>query len=220
MKIYDVIQGTSAWQDLRVGVATASNFERILTPAKLAFSSQAEGYALQLLAEEHLGMKLDKALGSASVSRGDVLEKKALGLYRLQHDDAELRRIGFVTRDDGKVGCSPDHFVDANGMLEIKCPEPVQHVEYLVDSKGIGYNLQVQGGLWLCEKDYCDTMSYHPDMPPALVRQGRDEKTIAAIAGAVDRFLEIKEDLKARLHKLGMFPGYLAEAPTLKVMSA
>lgn len=220
MKIYDVIQGTSAWQDLRVGVATASNFEKILTPAKLAFSSQADAYAMQLLAEEHLGMKLDKAVGSSSMDRGDVLEKKALGLYRLQHDDVELRRIGFVTRDDGKVGCSPDHFVDDEGMLEIKCPEPTQHVAYLIDSTGIGYVLQVQGGLWLCEKDYCDTMSYHPDMPPALVRKGRDEKVIAAISENVERFLELKEDLKARLHKLGMFPEYLTEAPTLKVMSA
>jgi hypothetical protein len=172
MKISRRRPGTSAWQDLRIGVATASNFEKILTPAKLAFSSQAEKYAMQLLAEEHLGMKLDDAVSSSSMTRGDVLEKKALGLYRLQHDDVELRRIGFVTRDDGRVGCSPDHFVNDDGMLEIKSPEPVQHVAYLIDSKGIGYVLQVQGGLWLCEKDYCDTMSYHPDMPPALVRQG------------------------------------------------
>jgi hypothetical protein len=50
---------------------------------------------MRLIAEEHLGYKLDKGVASTSITRGEVLEKKALGFYRLQsEDDACSRRSG------------------------------------------------------------------------------------------------------------------------------
>lgn len=209
MITFDVLQGTSAWAELRIGIPTASAFDEILTPAKLEFSKSADKYAARLIAEEHLGLALDDALSSTSIVRGQIFEKRALGLYGLKHDDAELTPVGFVMRDDRRVGCSPDHFVGANGLLEIKVPEPARHVAYLLDKEGIGYRLQVQGQLWLCEREWCDTLSYHPDMPTALVRQHRDEKVIVAIASAVDRFLEVLDETKEKLQKqYGMFPGW------------
>lgn len=218
MITFDVIQGTSAWADLRIGIPTASAFDAILTPTKLELSKSADKYACRLIAEEHLRLPLDSALGSTSVVRGQVFEKKALGLYELKRDEAELTPIGFVMRDDRRVGCSPDHFVGKNGLLEIKVPEPETHIAYLLDEQGIGYRLQVQGQIWLCEREWCDTLSYHPDMPPALVRQDRDEKVIAAIAAAVDRFLDRKDELKLKLQKrYGLFPDFVT--PLLKVVA-
>lgn len=218
MITFDVIQGTSAWADLRLGIPTASAFDEILTPSKLELSKSADKYATRLIAEEYLRLPLDGALSSTSVVRGQVFEKKALSLYELLRDDAELAPVGFVMRDDRRVGCSPDHFVGTNGLLEIKVPEPATHVAYLLDEQGIGYRLQVQGQIWICEREWCDTLSYHPDMPPALVRQYRDEKVIAAIASAVDRFLERKDELKAELQtKYGMFP--TLQRPDLRVVA-
>jgi hypothetical protein len=76
----------------------------------------------------------------------------------------------------------------------------------------------VQGQLWLCEREWSDTLSYHPDFPPALVRQYRDEKVIAAIEKAVDRFIERKDELKLQLQRdHGMFPGFLQ--PELRVVA-
>jgi hypothetical protein len=82
-----VAQGTTEWAALRVGIPTASNFDKIITPAKLEFSKASDGYAMRLIAEEHLGYKLDKGVASTSITRGEVLEKKALGFYRLQIEE-------------------------------------------------------------------------------------------------------------------------------------
>jgi hypothetical protein len=48
-------------------------------------------------------------------------------------------------REDGRVGCSPDGFIGDDGILEIKCPKPENHIGYLLDVEGIGYRCQVQG---------------------------------------------------------------------------
>lgn len=214
MKIIDVEPGTTEWALARLGIPTASAFERILTPGKLEFSKSAEGYARQLLAEQALGVPLDDAT-SGFMQRGTALEREAVGWYDLMRG-VDSTPAGFVTTDDGAAGCTPDRFVGADGLLEIKCPSAAQHMEYLLDEQGIGYRLQVQGQLWICEREWNDTLSYHPQLPKALVRQHRDEKVIAAIAGAVARFQHLMHELKVKLQRHGLFEG--AEAPTLAVI--
>lgn len=201
----DVVQGTTEWAMLRLGIPTASAFDRILTPAKLELSKSAEGYAHQLIAERLVGEPLDGA-SSGFMDRGQVLERKAVEYYELLRD-ADTTAIGFILRADRRVGCSPDRLVGADGLMEIKVPAPHTHVAYLLDEKGIGYRLQVQGQLWLAEREWNDTLSFHPTMPPALVRQYRDQKTITAIAAAVDRFLEFLYEEQIKLQRLyGLFP--------------
>ena len=60
MKFYDVAQQTPEWEKLRIGIATASSFNRILTPKKLELSAQASDYANELIAERILNQKLEK----------------------------------------------------------------------------------------------------------------------------------------------------------------
>jgi hypothetical protein len=122
-----------------------------------------------------------------------------------------------VLRDDRRVGCSPDHFVDDKGLLEIKVPAADTHIAYLLDEQGIGYRAQVQGQIWLCEREWCDTLSWHPEMPSALVRQYRDDMFIAALSKAVDQFLELVDDMKAKLIARGDFPDLAVAA--LKVVA-
>jgi hypothetical protein len=205
MIIRDVQQGTTEWAMLRVGIPTASNFDKIITPAKLQFSKSSTGYAHELIAEQVLGVPLDNAT-SGFMERGKTMERRALAFYGMQRDADELKPIGFVLRDDKRVGCSPDHFVDANGLLEIKVPAADTHIAYLLDEQGIGYRCQVQGQLWLCEREWCDTLSWHPEMPAALVRQYRDDMFIAALSKAVEQFLEMMDDMKAKLIARGDFP--------------
>ncbi len=214
MITFDVQQGTSEWTALRIGIPTASAFDSILTEKKLELSAKATAYAHKLIAEEHLGMKLDDALAGTSIVRGQVFEKKAVDFYELRQE-VDTTPIGFVMRDDRRVGCSPDRFVGTDGLLEIKVPEPHTHIGYLLDEKGIGYRLQVQGQLWLCEREWSDTLSFHPDFPPALVRQHRDEAVITKLKVAVDQFLEHRDELKLKLQQYGLFPGF--GVPDLKI---
>jgi hypothetical protein len=209
----DCEQGTSEWARARLGVPTASQFSKIITPKKLQLSEQADKYARRLLAEQHLGEPLDNAT-SGLMLRGSVLEKTAVNYYEAVKD-CDTEAIGFVLRDDRRVGCSPDRFVGENGLLEIKAPAPDTHIEYLLDEDGIGYKAQVQGQLWICEREWVDTLSFHPEMPPALVRQHRDEAFIKALSLCIETFLERMLEMKQRLQKVGMFAG--ERIPDLRV---
>lgn len=201
---HDVQQGTIDWVTVRLGIPTASQFDRILTPKTMKLSAQADAYAYQLVAEQALGMPLDNA-SSGFMQRGTAMEREAVAFYELSRD-AETEVVGFITRDDRQAGCSPDRLVGTDGLLEIKVPSAPVHIGYLLDDEGIGYKAQVQGQLWICERDWCDTLSYHPELPAALVRQSRDEAFIARLAEAVQVFHQLLGDIKYRLQrKYGLF---------------
>jgi exodeoxyribonuclease (lambda-induced) len=203
-----VEQGGAEWARARMAIPTASQFDKIIT-AGGKLSGQAEKYASELLAEELLQIPLDNA-SSGYMNRGSVMEERAVRFYELQRD-VDTEECGFILRDDRRVGASPDRLVGDDGLLEIKCPSAHVHVQYLLDSQGIGYRVQVQGQLWIAEREWSDTLSYHPDLPPALVRQARDEEFIAKIAAAVGQFLSYLDECKVKLNQHGLFEDFRPE---------
>lgn len=209
-------QGSAEWFMARLGIPTASRFDEIITPKTLKPSSSQERYAQQLLAEALLGAPLDENRVDF-IERGKILEKFAVPYYELQAD-TDTEEVGFILRDDGRSGASPDRLVGADGLLEIKVPMAHTHMGYLLDKDGIGYKCQVQGQLWVAEREWCDTLSWHPTIPPALVRQHRDEKFIAALSGAVVQFTDYLDELKLQLKaRYGLFPNF--QTPLLKVVA-
>lgn len=207
---HDMPQGSRAWLQARLGIPTASNFDQIITPTGKA-SGSWEKYGNRLLAERLLGTPVDDA-SSGFMERGSLMEQDAIDFYEMQRE-CDTEAVGFLLRDDRRVGCSPDRLVGADGLLEIKCPSAPQHVGYLLDAKGIGYKVQVQGQLWIAEREWSDTLSYHPSLPPALVRVGRDEAFIAKLASEINRFLTYLEESMEKLQRRGV----LAEAGTLPI---
>ncbi len=200
----DVEQGSAAWLRLRLGVPTASEFHRIVTPAKGELSKQARGYAYQLVAETLLGAPLESAVDTiAWVARGKLLEAEAVTHYEITQD-AETMPIGFITTDDGRVGCSPDRLI-LRGCLEVKCPLPATHIGYLIDGPGDAYRCQVQGQLAVAELDHADFLSYHPGLPPVLIRTGRDEPFIARLRSALAEFLDLRDAMLATARSTGFF---------------
>lgn len=194
-------QGSDEWRMARLGIPTASQFGKIITPKTLKMSEQSHPYAHKLLAEQILGRPQDdESFGFAR--RGQEMETAARGYYEFIRD-VTVERIGFIMSDDRKVGASPDGFVNADGLLEIKCPSAPVHVGYLLDDAGIGYRAQVQGQLWIAERDWVDTVSYHPELPDVIRRQGRDDIFIRALATAIDAFLEYMEKARNQLARDG-----------------
>lgn len=212
----DVEQGSAEWRMARIGLLTASNFEKIITPTGKQ-SSQWEKLMHRVLAEQILGVPLDDDADGVFMERGNVLEQKAVRFYELQYEDADVQPGGFVTRDDGRTGASPDRLVDDVGLLEIKVPSAHVHVGYLLDSEGIGYKPQVQGQLWVCEREWSDTISYNPELPAALVRQYRDDKFIATLECLVKQFHDAVDEAKVKLQRFGLFEDF--ELPMLKVVA-
>lgn len=209
----DVEQGSLAWMNARVGLLTCSKLDRIITPGGKR-SASASGLAHQLLAEQLLGVPMD-AGSSGFMQRGQVMEKHAVNYYELQ-TEMDTEKVGLILRDDRRVGGSPDRLVGTVGGLEIKCPAAATHVGYMLDDAGIGYKAQVQGLLWLTEREWWDTLSYHPDLPCALVRQQRDEDFIRVLAREVENFLGYLDECKEQLQKKGLFAGW-ERAPLLAI---
>ena len=188
MIVHDCPQRSDTWFALRLGTPSASNFDKIITPGGKA-STQAEAYMHTLLAEILTGQQGGMESNSW-MQRGTELEPEARGFYELTtgHDVAE---VGFITLDDGSAGCSPDGLIGDPGMLEIKCPAPQTHVGYLLSGElPSGYKPQVQGQMWIAEREWADFLSYSPLMPPVLIRVHRDEAYIKAMASALAKFTE------------------------------
>jgi hypothetical protein len=199
-------QGSAAWAMARAGIPTASCFDKIITPKTMKLSETAVKYAWQLLAEQHTGAPMEDAT-AGFMARGEVMERKAVEYYELRRN-VDTETVGLILRDDRRVGCSPDRLVGNDGLLEIKVPSAPVHISYLLDEEGIGYRAQVQGQLWVAEREWNDTLSYHPTMPEALVRIHRDEEFIGKLATAVNQFLEMVDDMKEKLSRRGMFPDW------------
>ena len=183
---HPVKQGTPEWLTIRAGIPTASCFDQILTPGG-KISTSAKRYMHTLLAERIMGHPIVDHV-SFWMQRGNELEAQAVSYYESMRE-LDTTAVGFCTNDAGTIGASPDRLVGDEGLLEIKVPKEHTHVGYLLgEGVGADYRAQVQGQLWVTGRRWSDTLSYHPEMPPALVRVERDEAYIALLAGAVEEF--------------------------------
>jgi len=191
MRVSDAIQGSDEWLESRLGRPTASNFGRLITPTGKA-STSAQGYIDELVAQRITG-EIPEFFKSAAMERGNELEPAAKALYEFTND-VEVKEVGLCLHDRYECGASPDGLINQNGGLEIKCPLPHTHVSYLRDG-GIPakYIPQVQGCLWITEREWWDFMSYHPSMEDLIVRVYRDNAYITKLAEQVIRAVEIIE---------------------------
>lgn len=200
MKIVHVVQGSPEWHAARLGVPTASNFDKIISPAKLKPSASADAYLAQLAAEWFLGTSLDDA-HTGYMDRGTEMEPEAAAYYAMLRE-CDPEEVGFCLTDDESAGCSPDRFVGADGGLEIKCPGAKRHMDYLLHG-GLreAYWMQVQGALWVTGRAWWDLMSFHPTIPPVIERIEPDAPTQEALAREVPAFAARLRAARERLAK-------------------
>lgn len=161
MQVHDFEQGSEQWFKARIGIPTASQFHRIVTPAKLQASKQSFDYLCELCAETMLGQPHDMSR-SQFMQRGTELEAEAITWYAFEND-CDVTRVGFCTTNDERIGYSPDGLVGDHGALETKCPAAKTHIGYLLDPDRLvaAYRTQVQGGLWVTGRKWCDLVSWH-----------------------------------------------------------
>lgn len=187
MLINDCKQGSEEWHNARCGIPTASEFSKIIT-SKGAPSAQILKYAQMKAAEIIASERLEGWEGNQWTERGKELEDCAVAYYELQTGNITTP-VGFVTHDNGLSGCSPDRFVGDTGLLEIKCPSPAVHIEYIRSREcPSNYFQQVQGQIYVTGREWCDFMSYHPKLPRMIVRVGRDEEFIKKLHEAIIDF--------------------------------
>ena len=199
MKIIDVEQNSPQWIQARLGIPTASSFNKIITPKTRKPSVSAKKYCYQLIAEKLLGTQVEEFKGNDWTERGHELEPDAAAFYEFQKNTT-LQVVGFITNDEGTFGCSPDRLIGEDGLLEIKCPSPQVHVEYLLEQNvDKEYYLQIQGQLLVTGRLWADVISYHPEINPVIIRVERDEEYMVILQQALDNF---NADLQYKLKQI------------------
>ena len=178
--VIEAPQGTEEWLQARCGVPTASNFATAMGTGKTA-DSYLYKLAAEIITQEVVPMYQNDAM-----QRGNDLEPDAAAEYEFTQDVVVEETSLWLWEG---LGASPDRLVGDDGLLEIKCPLAHTHVGYL--DKGTLpsiYKAQVQGQMWITERQWCDFMSYHPAMPAMLIRVERDEKYIKEMAEKIFAF--------------------------------
>lgn len=199
MQIFTCEQGTPEWFACRMGIPTASEFKTIVGVKKDAREKVTRQTYMRKLAGEILTGEPMESYSNAYLERGKSYEDEARALYGFLKD-IEPERVGFIR--NGNTGCSPDSLVGKKRGLEIKVAIPHIQIERLERNElPPEHKLQVQGNIWLAERDEWDFMSYCPKLPPLIVTVRRDEKTINEIAKAVTEFNEELEILVGRIRR-------------------
>lgn len=205
MRIIQCEQGTEQWAEARRGIPTASCMDKIITPAKGELSSQAKGYACQLIAEAVVDPRHwiePPDLNSPFVNHGVTTEAEALKFFVFD-TGKHVRRVGFVKTDCGRFGCSPDALVvdgeTPTEGLELKCPAHKTHVKYLLDGGlPVEYKPQVHASLAMTGLPVWNFMSYAVGLPPLILREEPSEYT-EKVRKALDDFWTMLLELKEKI---------------------
>jgi hypothetical protein len=192
--IREIEQGSADWLALRLGIATASEFDCLLVSGKgqAGFGAAAFTYMDQLIGERITGEAAELPFQTRATERGHELEGVAKGLYKASYE-AQIDHAGIILNHG--AGYSPDGLVGDSGLIEIKTKLPKFQVGVILANEIPKEHIaQCQGGLWMAEREWIDFISYWPGMPMFVKRAYRDEALISKIRERVETFYEILDE--------------------------
>ena len=182
-------QGSDEWHDARRGIVTASVVGKLLTPTlKVADNDTSRGLAATLVAERITGLT-ESSFTNDDMWRGVVSEPIARDLYSAHYQQAE--EIGFLLlEEDGwQLGYSPDGLVGVDGLIEVKAPRPKTHIgTILADAVPTQHLAQIQAGLVVTGRAWCDFVSFAGGLPMFVKRVHPDPAWFEAIEAACRAF--------------------------------
>lgn len=186
---YDIEQGTPEWHELRRGVLTSTAIKTLITPTgKLADNDKTRSHVYEVAAQRITGRTEDTYL-SFDMMRGHTDEILGRGLYSQHY--APVTECGFITNDKlgFTVGYSPDGLVGEDGLIEIKSAKAKIQVQRIADGViPTEHYAQVQTGLWVTGRKWCDFISYSNGMKMMVVRVNADPAYHALIEQAAKAF--------------------------------
>lgn len=194
----DLEQGSPEWFAARAGIPTASRFATVMAKGE----GKTRSEYMRKLAGEILTGEPSEQFSNIHTDRGNAMEDEARETYAFIND-AEIQRVGFIR--NGNKGASPDSLVGTNGGLEIKTALPHIQIDRLErDRLPPEHKAQVQGNLWISEREWWDFVSYWPRLPVLTVRVYRDEEYIKTLSDEIDRFNDELAALVERIRNYGI----------------
>lgn len=207
LKYYsEVEQGSDEWYDQRRGLLTASEMKLLVTPTlKIASNDKERTHLYELLAQRITGYTEPQYINDAML-RGHEDEIYAREIYSKKH--SPVTEMGFITNDKWgfTIGFSPDGLVGSDGLIEIKSRcQKYQMETILTNEVPKEHIMQIQTGLLVSERKWCDYISYCGGMPMWVIRVYPDEVIQSAIIEATKLFegkvKELEENYKEIIKK-------------------
>jgi hypothetical protein len=164
----------------------ARNDTRILF--ETASNDNSRGLTLALVAERITGWT-EPTYISDDMLRGIEDEPRARDKYAESY--APVDEVGLIVRDDWgfQIGYSPDGLVGDDGLIEIKSRRQKKHLETILADVVPAENMaQIQCGLLVSGRAWCDYVSYCGGMPLWPKRVRPEPKWFDAIVTAVRAF--------------------------------
>ncbi len=196
LEIIECEQGAPEWFAVRAGLITASEFSQVL--------AKGQGKTRRTLMLKKAGERITgnaiESYNNEHMERGKEQEAVARELY-ISHTGSEVAECGFMK--NGNTGYSPDGLISDNGLIEIKSRLAHIQADTLLSDKVPSENIaQIQGGLWVSEREYLDYVSYCPGMPLFIKRVEPDKDYIKNLEVELALFeKELQEVIKQLMDK-------------------
>ena len=207
--VVSAIDSYNNWLQARIGKVTSSDVWRVCKKLKDGSpSKERRNYMLRLIAEHLTGQPTEHYM-SQPMQWGIETEPQARAAYEARMNEAVQADLGFVDHPRiPKAGCSPDGFVDRDGLIEIKCPETRTHLATLIGEPiEENYIYQMMWQMACTGRAYCDFWSFDSRLPLAAQvfrkRFERDQKLIDSMERDVIFFLQDMSQCLERIEEGG-----------------
>jgi hypothetical protein len=195
----DIEQHSPEWYEARRGIVTSSVVGQLVTPKtiKPAVNIHSRALVAQLVAERITGWS-DDHYASHDMVRGSLDEPVARAVYAEHYGPVD--EVGFMVRDDWgfSIGFSPDGLVGDGGLIEIKSRKPKAHLATILADEVPSENVaQIQAGLLVSGRAWCDYVSFAGGMPLWRKRVEPDPQWFEAIVAAVETFEQTATEMVA-----------------------
>ncbi|MBC8718784.1 lambda exonuclease family protein [Ochrobactrum sp. Marseille-Q0166] len=200
IQVFDMDQGGDEWFQARLGIPTASKFATVMAKGE----GKTRSEYMRKLAGEIITGEVTESFSNSHTERGKEMEDEARQTYAFINS-VEPELVGFIR--NGEKGASPDSLIGAIGGLEIKTALPHIQIDRLERNRlPPEHKAQVQGNLWISDREWWDFVSYWPRLPMLCVRVFRDEDYIKTLSDEIDRFNDEKAALIERIRSYGQEP--------------
>ncbi len=201
MKFLNMQQGSPEWLQARAGRVTASCFADAISRCQKKSATRnvgdptavAERYAADLAIELISGQPHGEPPKAWTLDRGHEMEFAARMRYEAI-TKSFVTESGICIDDSGRFAYSSDGLVDDDGLIEIKAPiDSAKILHILATGDTSEYDHQMQGGMWITGRAWCDFLMYVPDLAAVgkdlfVKRVFRDDAFIDAMVERLAEF--------------------------------
>jgi putative phage-type endonuclease len=193
-------QGSPGWVKERIGKLTASRMGDVMAMTKAGKASEARiAYLKQLVAERMTDSAAENYV-TAAMQWGIDNEPYAAEEYEALTGEIVVPAPFIPHQEIEHFGASPDRLVNADGLIEIKCPATTTYVDWRRTQEiPERYRWQMLAQLACTKRQWCDFVAYDPRVvigtPIWIKRFEPTPEEIEKCQSAARQFLEEVEEL-------------------------